>query len=271
MALFASLPMYDWPEITSATDQYWQTLANSFRANGLPAPDQLRRDGDPHQDWLSPDCLFSQTCGLPYVSELRHQVCLIGSPAYDIDCGSGAYFSVIIVNAGADATSLAEVAKGRFAYNDRRSQSGFAAFFETAQLPGSPASVVSCPAQMINSGSHRASIALVAAGKADVAAIDAVSWELARRHDRNSERVRVLCRTRHTPGLPYITSLAMAARVEDFRRGVVEAMASLDDAVRDDLLLSGFTPREDAAYQIIDDLWQTASQQVPDPGLQLSI
>jgi ABC-type phosphate/phosphonate transport system substrate-binding protein len=260
MALFASLPMYDWPEITVSTDLYWQHLGESLRARGLPAPTGLKRGGDPHLDWLSPDCFFSQTCGLPYVRELRGRVCLIGSPAFDIDCGSGAYNSVIIVHRDAGFGSLAEAVAGRFAYNDRRSQSGFAAFFETLQANGNGHVQ---PSQMISSGSHRHSVGMVADGKADVAAIDAVSWELAKRHDKHVGRVRVLCRTRMTPGLPYITSLAFKDRLEDFRCGVAEAMASVDDCVREDLLLTGFTPREDSAYQLIADLWQSASRQMP--------
>ena len=34
----AALPMYDWPELTDATDRLWAALRDGLRAEGVAAP-----------------------------------------------------------------------------------------------------------------------------------------------------------------------------------------------------------------------------------------
>ena len=46
--MFASLGMYDLPELTAATDAWWAGLRRHFAAQGLRGlPDVLTRTGDP--------------------------------------------------------------------------------------------------------------------------------------------------------------------------------------------------------------------------------
>lgn len=254
MTLFASLPMYDLPEIRASTDLYWQRLAESMSDHGVcegSIPNSLKRDSDPHGDWLDPQLLFSQTCGLPYVRDLRNRVTLLGSPAYDIDCAPGSYFSVLIVNADADEDRLGSAANLRFAYNDKRSQSGFAAYFSTLYDNG----VAAAPGQMIESGAHWNSINLVAQGKTDIAAIDAVTFALAKRHNKATHQVRIIAKSEVTPSLPYISGLAFYDQREVISKAIVEAMAGLPETVRDDLLITGFNDRLDVEYDGIKTRW----------------
>src|SRR5690242_19394338 len=56
--MLASVPMYDWPEISTATDAWWAGIA---RHAGLSFP--LSRATDYAELWRRDDLIFSQTCG----------------------------------------------------------------------------------------------------------------------------------------------------------------------------------------------------------------
>ena len=53
-------------------------------------------------------------------------------------------------------------------------------------------------------GGHRASIRAVAEGRADVAAIDCRSWQLARRFEPAARELHAVGWTRRSKGLPFI-------------------------------------------------------------------
>ena len=66
----ASLPMYDLPELRSATDDWWRALARALRRAGIDeAPDDLARGVPRERAWRSPQLILTQTCGYP----LRHR------------------------------------------------------------------------------------------------------------------------------------------------------------------------------------------------------
>ena len=142
----------------------------------------------------------------------------------------------------------------RFAYNDHRSQSGLAAWLSGVREAGGllPQNIVP-----VHTGSHRASIQAVAEGHADLAAIDAVTFELARRHEPAAKRVTVLARTPETPGLPYITSAAFAERREDICCAIEDAIGELDDETSEALLIECFRRYDEADYDGIAANWQS--------------
>lgn len=255
--MLVSLSMYDWPETRSATDAYWRALRDSLANYGFAAPSGLTRDSDPHACWRAPDLLLAQTCGLPYVAQLRGRVSIVGTPGYDIDCGCGSYFSVLVVREAETAADLSAFAGECYAYSDRLSQSGFAAFHQAMRRAGHDPQRWKAA---IRTGSHRESIRKVAGGAADIAAIDAVSWQLARRHEPAAAKLSVLGESPRTPGLPYITAIMERPRVERLHLAVVDAMASLDESVREDLLLTGFVPTTDKDYDIIAARWQALNE-----------
>ena len=246
--------MYDWPEVRGHTARYWQVLRQSLHDQGFDmVPEALAEGGDPHALWRDPRLVFGQTCGLPFVTELKGEVTLLGSPTYAIGCGPGSYCSLIIArreHGGIDpfaATGL------RFAFNDHRSQSGLAAW-----LSGVLEARGALPHGMVpvHTGSHRASIQAVAEGHADLAAIDAVTFELARRHEPAAKRVAVLARTPETPGLPYIASASLAERKEDLCCAIEDAIGELDDETSEALLIECFRRYDDADYDGIAAGWQ---------------
>lgn len=239
--MIASLPMYDWPEVRTDLDHYWQSL----RAAIGSGPPHLTRGFDDYlAHWLRPDLLLSQTCGMPYRTALHGKVTLIGTPDYGLpDCPAGYYHSVLVVNAQDDRSQLPDLMADIFAYNEPGSQSGWAAPVTYAAAQGLRWS------RLLATGGHRASIHAVATGRAALAAIDAVTWELALRHDPAARRLRVLARTTSTPGLPYISALGEPAA--PMRTAIAQAIASLTPATRTALMLRGICAIPAAAYLAI--------------------
>jgi len=195
--VIASLPMYDRPETAAAHDRYWQAI----RTHLGEGPDALTRGGDLWQHWQSPDLIFSQTCGYPYRARLHGHVTLIGAPDYGLPgCPPGHYNSVFVTRADDPRAKLADFETARFAYNEALSQSGWAAPQTHAQAKGITFR------NLVQTGGHRLSAMAVAEGRADIAAIDALTWELLKRHDLFAASLREIARTKPTPVLPYITA-----------------------------------------------------------------
>ena len=101
-------------------------------------------------------------------------------------------------------------------------------------------------ARMIETGSHRASARAVAEGRADIAAIDAVTWAQMRRWDRFTDRLEEAGRTRPTPALPYIC--AAGGPAEALLEAAGAAIAGLAPDDRAVLGLHGIVRIPAAAY-----------------------
>ncbi|EAR08133.1 hypothetical protein MED297_00555 [Reinekea sp. MED297] len=240
--------MYDWPELTPATTTFGNHLRDALSAAGFTPANMLSTPTDLMAHWQHPDLLLSQTCGLPYSRMLHDRVGLVGTPSYDIPSSAGQYHSVLIVPANADTETLTDLTGACFAVNEGGSQSGFSAPM-TAFQQASTTLPNSLTLKM--TGSHRTSIHCVANGEADVAGIDAVTWEIACRHEPATHRVRVLRRTQQTPGLPMISALRSPDALHRLHNAVVDAMASLDEATRDALLLLGFNATRPRDYRAL--------------------
>jgi len=239
----AALPMYDWPEVASATDRLWAEIRDVLRDHGLPAPNRLSRGDDPRPIWKSPDLVLAQTCGYPFATELAGEVALVGTPAYAIGCRAGHYRSVIVVRREESRTTLAQLSRQAMAINGRDSQSGYHAplgMFAKERLRE--------PENIVVTGSHRNSIRAVAAGKADFAAIDKVTWHLALRHEKAAAALAVIAETGETPGLPLITSLGRARHSRLIFDCVSHAIAALDEESRDMLMIEGLVATEPGDY-----------------------
>jgi len=233
----AALSMYDRPETAAANDRLWAGIRAAF-GSGPPA---LTRAGDPWDIWRSPRLLLAQTCGYPYRARLHGRVALVGTPDPGLpDCPPGHYFSVFIARASDAALPVRAFAGRRFAYNEALSQSGWAAPRCHAAQQGFTFTNLLC------SGSHRASAQAVAEGRADCAALDAVSWEMMRRWDDFARGLVVLERTAPTPGLPLIS--ARGADTETLAKAVAQAIDALPRQDRDTLMVRALVPIEAERY-----------------------
>lgn len=199
--MIASLGMYDRAETAAANDALWAAIREGLQRRGIAAPAVLTREDAAYWPaWQSPDLLLSQTCGFPYRARLHGKVTLIGTPDYGLpDCPPGYYCSVFVARA-TDSRALPEFREAAFAYNEALSQSGWAAPQNHAASMGfqfRPA---------LETGAHRLSAQSVAEGRAEIAALDAVTWALLQRYEPWAGELREVGRTAPTPGLPLITA-----------------------------------------------------------------
>lgn len=236
----ASLPMYDRPETAAANDRYWQAIRNRLGEG----PDTLTRTGDLWDHWLAPDLLLSQTCGYPFRARLHGQVTLVGTPDYGLPgCPPGHYCTVFVARTDDPRATPADFAEAPFAYNEPLSQSGWAAPQNHAASQGFTFS------NTIQTGGHALSARAVAEGKADIAALDALTWALIQRHDPFATTLREIARTEPTPVLPYITALTRDP--EPLFDAISAAIADLSPDDRATLSLRGLVRIPAEAYLAI--------------------
>jgi ABC-type phosphate/phosphonate transport system substrate-binding protein len=220
--MIASLGMYDRVETAAANDRLWANIRDGLRAEGVAAPDVLTRGEHAYWNtWTSPDLVFSQTCGFPFRAKLHGHVTLIGTPDYGLPgCPPGYYTSVYVARQTDARQTLAEFSGAKFAYNEPMSQSGWAAPQNHATSIG-----LHLP-PTVESGGHRLSAIAVAEGRADIAALDALTWELLCQYDSFATSLKEIARTSPpTPALPFIT--AKGADADLYFHVVPAAIAAL--------------------------------------------
>jgi ABC-type phosphate/phosphonate transport system substrate-binding protein len=234
--------MYDRAETAAANDRLWAAVRDRLRAAGTAAPDRLTRGiGDLLSHWTAPDLVLSQTCGLPFRSRLHARVTLIGTPDYGVEgCPPGHYRSVFVVRADDPRDGLSGFDGAAFAFNEALSQSGWAAPQTHADRIGIRLRPV------LATGAHRLSAAAVAEGRAEIAALDAVTWAMMSRWDAVAARLRPLALTDPTPGLPLIAAAGSDAGL--LQAIFAEAITSLNAADREATRLTGLAAIPAEAY-----------------------
>jgi len=249
----ASLQMYDWPETSEALDNLWYLIQKKLNSSQVPSPKLLTRDDDFLSIWKNPHLLVSQTCGWPYANMLREHCVTFARFDHDIeDCPSGYYNCVYIGQSKKDIRFLenfeAFLSAKKIAINSDDSQSGFHVFKEITKAPSDKAIPKS---HRVITGSHRNSIKTVAEGKARIAVIDAVCFELARRYDPDIvENVAVLGRSLPVPGLPLITSKMHRAIIPSLLEAIAFGVYNISEEDRKTLLIKGIVPSRDAEYDV---------------------
>jgi ABC-type phosphate/phosphonate transport system substrate-binding protein len=238
--MIASLPMYDTVTTQAANTRLWALIRSRLDAERV----ELDRMTDPHETWDHPDLLLSQTCGLPFRMGLHQRVQLVGTPDYGVTgCPPGYYTSCIVVRSDDPRTDLRDFEGNRLARNDVRSQSGWAAIEGHLQEHGFDFDFQN---RTIDTGAHRLSARAVMDGRADLASLDAVTWELIKREEPEAGQLRVLLTTRPTPGLPLITG--MRQDLDRVFSAVSQAIDALDAQDREKLCLKGIVRIPKSAY-----------------------
>ena len=242
--MIASLMMYARPELADAHARYWALIRDALADVGIDSPAALSNDAKEFSVWKDPALVLSQTCGMPYRLWLHDKVTLIGTPDYGLEgCPPGFYRSPIVVRKEDKRETLADFADARFVFNVGFSQSGFASIYDTVTPMGFWFQ------DRIESGGHQASARMIAEGAADIAALDAVTWDLIQRFDDVADGLRVLCWTAPTPGLPYIAA-AGVDQPATFQ-AVSKAIERLEKKDRAALRLKGFVAIPKADYLAI--------------------
>lgn len=241
--MFAALPMYDRPENAAAHDALWAGIRDGLRARGIAAPAALDRTVGHLEGWARPDLVLGQICNLPLRARFRGRVTLIGAADYGLpDCDPGFYYSVFVVRAEDPARGLGDCAGYRMAYNEPLSNSGWGAPAQFAAAQGLRLDPV------LRTGAHRESLRAVAEGRADLAALDAITLRNLIRWDPIAAAVKVIGRSHATPGMTFITRPAQDPA--PYRAAIAAAIAGLADAHRDALGLRAIVALPDSAYDI---------------------
>ena len=252
MTRIASLGMYDMPWLHAANDALWAGVASRLRAAGMEdVPEALDRTRPLPDIWRDPALLFAQTCGYPLMTVLAGIVEPVAAPAFAFPgCEGATHCSVIVVAAGSPHEALAELRGRRAAMNGRDSNSGMnllrhavAPFSENGRFFG----------EVIETGSHLASLDHVARGQANVAAIDCVTFGLVRHHRPELVvGVRVIARTANSPSLPFVTRAgASAEEIAALRGALAAAIADPDLAEAVTALgLTGVEPVRSQDYAV---------------------
>ncbi len=173
--MIASFPWYDLPSVQWANDALWQSCGQ---------PGALNRRMPIEAQWRDPDLFVTQACGLDlFLSDAPIEA--VAAPVFDLDCQPGSYYSYIV---GTRRTGTAAV-------NSVTSRSGCSALLSHCE-----------PDELLITGSHLLSIEAIRAHRADVAAIDAVTWHIiARDEPHRLSGIRILERTSEAPSPPFVT------------------------------------------------------------------
>jgi len=253
----ASLPMYDAdPE---AVEAWWGAIARALRARGVAdVPASLERPAELDAHWRDPRLLLSQACGYPLVTSLRRAVQVVGAFRYTAPGCAGFDYRSELVARVEDGAALPAFAGRTAAINSLDSHSGWNAL---RGLVAPYARDGAFFAGHLVSGSHRASLAAVRSGAADIAAIDCVTLAGLRRRDPDVLRgLHVVCSTASAPGLPLVTSAAtspadLAALREALRAACGDSTAA--DA-REALFIGGFQVASAEAWRVVDEVRRSA-------------
>ena len=250
MTWIAALPMYN---VTPALDFEWREWLDDVLRRVKPACRIVEPDEELHGFWRRPNLLLSQTCGYPLMHGLHEQVQLIATPRFDAPgCEGAHYSSVLVTRADAQFDTLAACRGARAAYNQDDSNSGMNVF-RHAVAPHSRAGMFF--SAVLRTGSHLGSLRAVADNRADVAAVDCVTFafvgdvmpELAR-------RVRAIGMTAASPGLPLIASGTVpAATIEALREALNETLEIRPERAKR-LRLQGFSVLPLTDYERIEQL-----------------
>ncbi len=206
--LVASLGMYDHPAQQSANDRIWSAIVRILRKRGVDGvPDVLDRARHVHDLWRDPNLLFGQACGYPLIADDSLALQVIALPIYDIPgftSSDATHASVLVARANDGRRSLADYRDTRAAINDPQSNTGMNLFRATL-APITETSAFF--ARVVQTGSHRGSVAAIVAGNADIVAIDTVTYATLVRHEPDlTAPLKIVARSPASPTLPFVTS-----------------------------------------------------------------
>jgi ABC-type phosphate/phosphonate transport system substrate-binding protein len=251
MPVFASLPMYNLPEMRSANARFWEALRGLLIEAGLTdVPETLVFERGPVPPRLEPEMLFSQTCGYPLETVFKGQAIRLGAPVYDAPgCTGATHRAFFVVRADAPARGLEDLRGGVFLLNSPVSNSGM-------NLPRRALAEIAGGKPffrtVIETGGHPASLDRLLRGDGDVASIDCVTFAFLQHYRPDvAARFRVIAETPPSPAIPFVTSAATPPAIVSILRDALRCVAIEPryTAARAGLMIAGIEEMSDAAYR----------------------
>ena len=241
--MIAALPMYDRPATRGAYQALWSLVRDRLRAHGIAAPHALDHGVAYNAVWDRDDLVLGHICNLPYRRRYRDRLTAIGASDYAIaGCAPGYYRSCFVVRRDDPATTLRTFHTARIVANAQDSQSGYGVLADLARAQG-----VALPA-LTWTGSHDASVAALRAGRADLAAIDAHTWDLMQADTPGLDELRVIGLSPASPGQTFVTGPGRDPA--PYLRALNDAIAGLSHPTRRILRLRGVVPLPASAYDL---------------------
>jgi ABC-type phosphate/phosphonate transport system substrate-binding protein len=259
-APIAILPMYDFPWIAAANDALWGSISARLTEAGVQSPAKLTRGGDLALLWRHPGLVFGQTCGYPYVTGLKDAVALIATPEYAFPgCDGASHRSFLIRRVNDSRRGLSEFRGATAALNAYDSNTGMNLFRAAIASVARGAPFFRA---VIVTASHEASVEAVAAGRADLASIDCVTFALlGRGHPELLERVAIVAESPLSLALPFIASASLGrSTIDAAREALFAALAdpNLTEA-RETLGLKGARAMVPADYDRVIEIERAAA------------
>lgn len=249
-----ALPMYNnSPALTEASRALLRRVVQGLREQGWADPMDLAEPGgdDLMAFWRAPDTLLSQTCGYPLTTQLAGDVDVLARPGFAVDgCEDHDYCSLIVVRDDDALEDLADLQGQRLAVNSPDSHSGMNALrHRLAPVAAPRLKDGRFFAQVLRSGSHASSLALVQTGQADVCAVDCVSFaHLAEHRPEAVYGLRELDRTEQAPSLPWVCNRRLGPTQREQLLDKVLRLPQTEPAACATLRLSSFKPAKLADY-----------------------
>ena len=251
--MIAALPMYDAPWTQAANDRLWAHVRDRLRARGIAAPEALTRNRGFFEVWNDAGLLLGQTCGYPYWKSLRRQAEILAAPIYGFaGCEGASHRSFLVARADDSRATLAEFRGDRAAVNGFDSNTGMN-LFRAAVAPlaeGKPFF-----ADVVETGAHAQSLLAVVDNRADVAAIDCVTYALlGHGAHRLVAATKIIGETPATPTLPFIASRALPPETRTAVREALRALPPIPD-----LGLTGVAFVPESAYACVEQFEREAA------------
>ena len=230
--------MYPFTQVRDATNQFWAAVRETLGWG----PDGLEWSVVAPDVWHDPDLLLAQCCGWPLVAELPESIGVVGTFDYAVpDSMNGSYRSLIVTATDRSMDELRRDPNTLAAVNDFSSLSGWISL-QNAWGAAPEATVT---------GAHIKSARLVGTGRAQVACIDSVTFNLLEEFEPTAVAgLRVIGQGPRIPCSPIFVPEHFATNVPELRAAFAAAVAdpSLADARRA-LRIRGFLPRDLADYK----------------------
>jgi ABC-type phosphate/phosphonate transport system substrate-binding protein len=221
---FVSLSMYALPEMAAANAEFWAAIRQALRQEGFTdipetiAPPTLDLPKD-----IAAGTLLSHMCGYPLLTLYPGQYELLAAPLHDLPgcamdrSGTPTHRSFIVVAVDSPFHEVEDLRGARFTMNGWHSNSGMNL---PRHLVARRARLGRFFGSVTVSGAHVASMAAVAEGSADIAAIDCVTFGLvAHYRPRDIAGLRIIAETAASPAIPFVTSVHTAPPlIEALRR-----------------------------------------------------
>ena len=230
---------------TEAQQRAWQELFDRFEPPAEAGPGPRRTLDFRHGDIVlrDPALGFGHTCGYPLMTHLSGAFTPFCAAGFDVPGTNGKYYaSQIIVNAESEIENLTQCEGAVAAVNSPDSNSGMNVLrYELARIGAQPGFF----ARVLISGGHLPSLEAVAEKRADVAAIDCVTFQLiADAYPALSSRVRSIGLTTKTCGLPFVfpANATSAEHKSQYTRALQRACDRLSTDSLQCLHLTGFEP-----------------------------